>query len=80
MDLDLLSLSSVAALLSSTTAPAGTYEGIEVKISAATMVLASSPGEPQELALANNGTYNLAFTFEIVRRTAVGCSTSNWAA
>ena len=63
---DLLSLSSVAALLSSTTAPAGAYEGIEVKVSSATLILATSPDEVHELVLAENGNYSLDFAFEIV--------------
>jgi hypothetical protein len=41
---DLLDLTTVAVLLSDTSVPAGTYTGVELVISQASMVLVSNPG------------------------------------
>ncbi|MBL7647735.1 MAG: SUMF1/EgtB/PvdO family nonheme iron enzyme [Candidatus Hydrogenedentes bacterium] len=67
---DLLDLTDVAALLSDTTVPAGSYSGVELVISEASMVLVNNPLETIALALADGGTYTLDFDFEIAPESA----------
>lgn len=63
---DLLDLTEVSALLASTTAPVGTYTGVELTISKATMLLAEQPETPVELTLSGGGIYTTDFAFEIL--------------
>jgi formylglycine-generating enzyme required for sulfatase activity len=67
---DLLDLTTVAVLLSDTSVPAGTYTGVELVISQASMVLVSNPLETITLALSEGGTYTLDFDFEILADSA----------
>lgn len=67
---DLLDLTDVADLLASTTVPAGSYTGVELVITKATLIRADNPEAPIDVALAGSGTYSLNFAFDIVEESS----------
>lgn len=62
---DLLDLTRVADLLSTASIPAGSYTGVELMITRATLLRADNPEVPIDVALSNNGTYTLNIALEV---------------